>query len=122
VWTAVVSSPDEECAPYPAGQDDALDSPWRLVVEQLVQLIGAVLVLSGFTLAQLGRIDTRSCGYLTVNLIGSVLLAVDAVIGRQFGFLLLEGVWALVSAVGLVRRPRSGTRARSPARSRRRSG
>jgi hypothetical protein len=72
-------------------------------VEQLVQIVGALLVLVGFTLAQLGRVDHHSGAYLIVNLVGSAMLAVDAVIGRQYGFLVLEGVWALVSAWGLIR-------------------
>jgi hypothetical protein len=72
-------------------------------VEQLVQVVGALLVLVGFTLAQLGRLDHHSSAYLIVNLVGSAMLAVDAVVGRQYGFLLLEGIWALVSAWGLIR-------------------
>ena len=72
-------------------------------MEQLVQIVGALLVLVGFTLAQLGRVDHHSSAYLIVNLVGSTMLAVDAVIGRQYGFLVLEGVWALVSAWGLIR-------------------
>lgn len=71
-------------------------------MEQLVQIVGALLVLVGFTLAQLGRVDHHSGAYLIVNLVGSAMLAVDAVIGRQYGFLLLEGVWALLSAWGLI--------------------
>jgi hypothetical protein len=34
---------------------------------------------------------------------GSAILAVDALMSGQLGFLLLEGVWALVSAGGLIR-------------------
>jgi hypothetical protein len=36
-----------------------------------------------------------------VNFVGSAILAVLALLARQWGFLLLEGVWALVSANGL---------------------
>jgi hypothetical protein len=32
-------------------------------------------------------------------------VAVDALHGQQWGFLLLEGTWAVVSAFVLVRRP-----------------
>jgi hypothetical protein len=70
----------------------------------LLQIIGALLVLAGFTASQFGRLDPRSTGYLLVNLIGSALLAMLALVGREWGFLLLEGVWAAVSATGLLRR------------------
>jgi hypothetical protein len=41
---------------------------------------------------------------LLANLVGSAVLAVDAAVERQWGFLLLESVWALVSANSLLRR------------------
>jgi hypothetical protein len=40
--------------------------------------------------------------YLVLNLVGSVILAVLAAVEFQLGFLLLEAVWALVSAWGLA--------------------
>jgi hypothetical protein len=45
--------------------------------------------------------------------IGSGVLAVDAVVEAQWGFLLLEGVWAIVSLVSLVGVLRLRLRARS---------
>jgi hypothetical protein len=70
----------------------------------MFQLVGAVLVLAGFVAAQAGRLDPSARLYLGVNLVGSAILAVDALHGRAWGFLLLEGVWALVSAWGLAHR------------------
>lgn len=70
---------------------------------QIVQLAGALLVLIGFAGAQFGRLDTQDRSYIVVNLIGSAILAVLAAIESQYGFLLLEGVWAVVSAWGLIR-------------------
>ncbi|MBX3195875.1 MAG: hypothetical protein KF727_12355 [Microbacteriaceae bacterium] len=77
----------------------------------VIQIAGSVLILAAFALAQLGVLDVKSVRYLVLNVVGSAVLAVDAAIGRQWGFLLLEGVWAIVSAVGLVavlRRRRTG--------------
>ena len=70
---------------------------------QLVQVAGSVLILVPFGLAQLGRLNARSRLYLALNLTGSAILAADAAIGSQWGFLLLEGAWAIVSLIGLAR-------------------
>jgi hypothetical protein len=40
--------------------------------------------------------------YLVLNVVGSAVLAVDAALGAQWGFLLLEGVWAIVSLASLI--------------------
>jgi hypothetical protein len=74
---------------------------------QLVQVIGALAILAAFTLAQLGLLEQRSWSYLILNLVGATVLAVLAYLERQWGFLLLEGVWALVSAAGLWARMRT---------------
>jgi len=70
---------------------------------QLVQILGSLLILVPFGLAQLGRMSARSRPYLILNLAGSAVLAFDAAIGSQWGFLLLEGAWAVVSLTGLAR-------------------
>ena len=67
-----------------------------------LELAGAVLVLAGFTLAQLRLLDQHSLVYLVLNLIGSFVLAVIALVDERWGFLLLEGVWSIVSAISLV--------------------
>jgi hypothetical protein len=90
-------------------------------VDQLVQVVGALLILAGFTLAQLGRLDTRAYSYLLVNLVGAAILTVLAWHERQWGFLLLEAVWTLVAAGGIVARARADLRAgRAPLESSRR--
>lgn len=71
-------------------------------MEQAIQVVGALLILVAFAAAQFGRMNTSSIAYLWLNLIGSAILAVLAAIERQYGFLLLEGVWALVSLWALV--------------------
>ncbi len=85
-------------------------------MDQLVQIVGAMLILAAFAGAQFGRLDQRSIAYLVLNLIGSIILAVLAGLDDQYGFLLLEGVWALVSAwsLGVELRRASRARARTP--------
>ena len=69
----------------------------------MVQILGALLILAAFTAAQAGRVNPHSRSYLALNLAGSSVLAYDALHGAEWGFLLLEFVWALVSAWGLFR-------------------
>jgi len=71
-------------------------------VDQIVQVVGALLILAGFAGQQMGRISAISRSYLILNLVGSVILAVLAYYEEQWGFLLLETVWAIVSAWSLV--------------------
>jgi hypothetical protein len=71
-------------------------------VDQLVQILGSLLVLTAFAAAQRGTLSTESRAYLALNLVGSVVLSVLAAHEHQWGFLLLESVWAAVSAWGLL--------------------
>lgn len=75
-------------------------------MSSLVQILGALLVLAAFALVQARVLTPEARSYLVSNLVGGSVLAVDAYIGRQWGFLLLEGVWAIIAALGLVTRAR----------------
>ena len=68
----------------------------------MVQIAGALLILAAYTAAQFGMLDQNSRLYLVLNVLGSAILAVLAWYEEQLGFLLLEGVWALVSAWSLL--------------------
>ena len=70
-------------------------------MDQLVQIVGAMLILVAFAAAQFGVMNQHSRLYLALNFVGSLILAVLAWQERQWGFLLLETVWAAVSLWGL---------------------
>lgn len=75
----------------------------------VVQIIAAGLVLVCFLLAQANRVNPSGYRYLISNLAGSGAMAATAVSAGEWGFVFLEGVWALVSAWGLVQRLRGRT-------------
>lgn len=68
-------------------------------------------MLGAFIASQLGRMSTEGAAYRLMNLAGSLILTVVAVLGRVYGFVVLNGVWAAVSLIGIVRllRGRSAT-------------
>jgi len=74
-------------------------------VAQIVQLAGATLILVAYALAQLGMLAPRGAPFLLLNLAGALILAGSAYDEEQWGFLVLEVAWAIVSAAALVRRP-----------------
>jgi len=86
----------------------------------LLQLGGALIILWAFVAVQSGRAGPSSWLIGSMNLAGSAVLAVLALNGSQWGFLILEASWAIVSAAGLARRlrarPSSGLGDGSPRR------
>jgi len=70
--------------------------------DQVVQMVGTLLILAGFILSQRNLLHADSSLYLVLNLTGATILAVLAFQGQRWGFVLLEGVWALVALVGLI--------------------
>jgi hypothetical protein len=72
-------------------------------VDQVIQVAGALLILAAFAGVQFDRMRPETRLYLGLNLAGSAILAVLALNASQWGFVLLESVWAAVSAWGLLR-------------------
>ena len=72
-------------------------------MDQVIQVVGAVLILLAFAALQIGPHTGGLGPYLVFNLIGSAILAALALHEEQWGFLLLERVWAIVSAWSLWR-------------------
>ena len=80
------------------------------VLEQLIEIAGALMVLGAFALAQFRGLDRHGYPYLLLNLVGAAILTMLAAIHQQWGFLLLQAVWTIVAAwglVGLIRRERA---------------
>ena len=72
-------------------------------MEQAVSIVGAALILVAYGANQAGWLDRTRTLYSVLNFVGSVILTVIAWRAGQWGFVLLEGVWALISIPPLVR-------------------
>ena len=60
---------------------------------QVISVLGALAILGAYA---------ANLSYSLANLIGSGILTIIAVVDQQLGFILLEGVWALVSLWGVI--------------------
>ena len=74
------------------------------MIYQVVQVFGSLLILGAFIAAQFGLFDQTSYRYLFPNAVGSAVLTGTAVVSVEWGFILLEGVWSLVSVYSIVRK------------------
>lgn len=72
-------------------------------VNLLLQFIGALGILIPFALFQLGSLSQHGYTYLGLNLVGAAILTVVAVLDGQWGFVILQGVWAMAAAWGIGR-------------------
>lgn len=75
----------------------------------VLEILGALTILTAFAAAQAGWLRQRTFSYQFLNLIGSAVLAAIAAAESSWGFLLLEGTWAVISLIGLLTLGRSRT-------------
>jgi len=71
------------------------------MIYQVVSLIGAILILAAFAANQAGRLGNETVAYQLLNLVGGACLFTTALVNRQYGFILLEGAWVILSAWAL---------------------
>ncbi len=72
------------------------------VGEQGLEIVGAILILAAYGLAQFRGMNRHGLPFLLLNAVGSLILGGIAAVHAQWGFLLVYAVWAVVALVGLV--------------------
>ena len=70
---------------------------------QVISVLGALAVLAAYAANQFRWIGPSNLSYTLLNIIGAGVLSAIAVVEQQWGFLLLEGVWTLVSLFALIK-------------------
>ena len=74
------------------------------MIGQIVSMIGAAMILAAFGAQQAGKLGREDLAYLLLNLVGSVILTYFAYEAKNAGLIALEGSWALISLVSLLKR------------------
>jgi hypothetical protein len=75
---------------------------------QVISVLGALAVLAAYAANQFMLIGPSNFSYSAINFVGSTVLTVIAVIEVQWGFILLEGVWAILSLWAIITILRDG--------------
>jgi len=75
---------------------------------QVIAIVGALMVLGAYFAYQRGWLGKEHRLYSALNAVGAGLMCFVALADRRWGFVLLEGAWALMSLPPLIRPPRSG--------------
>ena len=70
---------------------------------QMISTAGSLLVLGAYVALQTKRLRSTSPLYTLLNLIGSALVAAVAITAGQWGILVLEGGWTLISLWAAVK-------------------
>ena len=73
------------------------------LAKQVVSFVGALLILIAYVGHQMGWMNPRSARYNVLNALGSVILLYIALHPFQIGFIILEGVWTLISLYAMAR-------------------
>ena len=74
---------------------------------QIISLLGSIQILAAYIGVQTGKLESHQRLYSLLNFFGSAILTYVGIVENNYGFILLEGVWALVSLWALFR-PRAG--------------
>lgn len=82
-------------------------------MELALQFLGAAGILSAFVLLQFRRTTAHSWLYLSLNFASAAILTWLALTEQQWGFVLLQGVWALAALAGMIRRRHDDLQAHS---------
>jgi hypothetical protein len=72
------------------------------LAEQGLEVVGAILILAAYGLAQFRGMNRHGLPFLLLNAAGSVILGGIAAVHAQWGFLLVYAVWAVVALVDLL--------------------
>jgi hypothetical protein len=73
---------------------------------QLIQIVGALLNMGAFALLHFEIAPSSALRYLIPNWLGSVLLVMSAYVDHQWGFLMLESAWVVVTGYAITARVR----------------
>ena len=77
-------------------------------VSDIIGFIGVALILGAYFLNVLHKVDRDDHAYLIANFLGGTLACISSYMIDSVPFIILEGTWAVVSIVALIRKVKGG--------------
>lgn len=65
--------------------------------------IGVFLILLAYFLNVVGKISNKDLSFILLNLIGAGMACLASIILNYVPFIILEGVWTLISFISLIK-------------------
>jgi hypothetical protein len=68
-----------------------------------IGFVGVFQILLAYTLNVSGRLEKSNLTFILLNLFGAILACVASILMEYIPFIILEGVWAFVSLIALIK-------------------
>jgi len=68
-----------------------------------IGFVGVFQILLAYVLNVFGRLEKKDMAFILLNLIGASLACLASVLMSYIPFIILEGVWAIVSLIALFK-------------------
>jgi hypothetical protein len=73
-----------------------------------IGFIGVFQILLAYMLNVMGKIHHKELSFILLNLIGAGMACLSSILLKYLPFIILEGVWTLISLVSLLKYQRIG--------------
>jgi len=68
-----------------------------------IGFIGVFLILLAYILNLIGKLKNKDLTFIILNLIGASMACLASILMEYLPFIILEGVWAVVSLISLMK-------------------
>ena len=68
-----------------------------------IGFVGVFQILLAYVLNVLGKIEKEDLSFISLNLIGASVACLASILMKYVPFILLEGIWAIVSLISLIK-------------------
>ena len=73
-----------------------------MTITDWIGSFGVFLILLAYFLNVTGKLSSKQLVFILLNLIGAILACLASILLNYWPFIILEGVWALVSIYALI--------------------